>query len=59
MASGTNYPKWIYFKTTSGVESRLVQSPEELKSLGDGWAESPAGPFSTPKRVIPKIKKRR
>jgi hypothetical protein len=59
MTAGTNYPKWVYLKTASGVESRLVQSPDELKSIGESWAESPVGPFASAKKPAPKVKPRR
>ena len=37
-----NYPKWVYYRTSSGkAESRLIQTPDDLKKLPAGWAESP------------------
>lgn len=37
--SKKEYPKWLYHREG---ERRVVQSVEEHKALGEGWAESPA-----------------
>ena len=37
------YPKWVYYRTASReVESRLIQTPDDLHGLPAGWAESPS-----------------
>lgn len=54
-----SYPKMVYAQRDGEVVHTVVNTPDELKALGSGWAESPDGPFSEPKRVVPKIKKRR
>mgnify|MGYP003658896007 CR=1 FL=1 len=50
------YPKAVYTKRDGKIINTVVQTPAELKALGPGWAESPDGPFTTPKRVVPKTK---
>jgi hypothetical protein len=45
MAQGHgSYPKWVYYRTKSGdLGSHIVQTPDGLKTLPAGWAESPDG----------------
>lgn len=33
-----NFPKWVYAR---GNQSKIVEDPDELYSLGPGWYESP------------------
>jgi hypothetical protein len=54
-----SYPKMVYAQRDGEVVHTVVNTPDELKALGPGWAESPDGPFSTPKRVVPKLKIKR
>jgi hypothetical protein len=49
------YPKAVYTKTDDGITHCVVNSPQELKALGSGWAESPAD-LSSPKRQTTKTK---
>ena len=53
------YPKMVYAKRDGKIINTVVQTPAELKALGDGWAESPAGPFLSTKKAAPKAKIRR
>jgi len=34
-----SFPKWVFNKAG---DKKLVQSPEDLKALGSGWADSAA-----------------
>jgi hypothetical protein len=54
-----SYPKMVYTERNGKVVHTIVNTPSELKALGHGWAESPEGPFTTPKRVAPKPKMKR
>ena len=36
------FPKWKYHQTQ---EPRLVNTALDEEALGEGWANSPAGPF--------------
>jgi hypothetical protein len=36
------FPKYVFVKDGEGFKSILVQSQEQLDSLPEGWAESPA-----------------
>ena len=49
----------ILTKRDGEVVHAIVNTPDELKALGPGWAESPEGPFTTQKRVVPKVKSKR
>lgn len=46
------YPKWMYTKLDGKVVGKIVNDPAALKALGDGWSDSPAGPFrNAPKKT--------
>ena len=54
-----SYPKMVYTERDGKVVHTIVNTPDELKALGHGWAESPNGPFVTQKRVAQKPKSKR
>lgn len=39
------YPAWRFHADGRSV---IVKGPDDAAELGDGWAESPAGPFTEP-----------
>lgn len=70
-----SYPKWVYAKrevaekVTTGFQSpligeadvvgKIIQDPDERKALGPGWADSPAGPFTSEAKPRPRGRPRK